>query len=193
MFVRHPITMIVLGRTTRRHLRDRGAPATKMGGRVEPTTTQTVIALAPVEVRLDDTGRRRLFLTTAVRVRDTIMPLGGRVRSSPSRYSIQLSAREHLDDLGAIEATNHSCDPSARVDFSDPARPALRATRDLRPGSEVTIDYCATEADMTVPFTCDCGAHGCYGVVRGFTHLDARRREALLPFASPFIRSLEDR
>ena len=164
-----------------------------MGGRVDPTTTQPIIALAPVEVRLDDAGRRRLFLTTAVRDGDIIVPLRGRVRTEPSRYSIQLSERGHLDDLGAIEATNHSCDPSARVDFSNPARPALRAARDLQSGSEVTIDYCATEADMTVPFTCDCGAGGCYGDVRGFTYLDARRREALLPFASPFIRSLERR
>ncbi len=92
-----------------------------------------------------------------------------------------------MDDLGAVESTNHSCAPSAYVDLAG-AEACLRALRDLRLGDEVTIDYCATEDRMDAPFDCQCGTVGCYGWIAGYAALGAPHRVALAGRLAPHLR-----
>ena len=92
--------------------------------------------------------------------------------------------------MGPIDATNHSCEPSACIDFTNAPRVALQALRDLSPGDEVSIHYCATEYDMASPFTCACDADDCVGFIRGYRHLDVRLQEALRPLLSPALRAV---
>lgn len=117
--------------------------------------------------------------------------LTGTVRPTPSRLSIQIGPDEHLDDMGPIDATNHSCEPSAFIDFAEAPDVVLRALRELAPGDEISIHYGATEYAMASPFPCECGAHTCVGIVRGYRHLDASQREAIRPLLRPSLSGRE--
>lgn len=143
-----------------------------------------------VRVDRDDSGHRRLMTTEPVASGDEILALGGVLRATPTRYSIQVAPDAHLDDMGPADATNHCCDPSAFIDFSDPERIVLRALRDLSAGDEVSIHYCATEYDMASPFDCHCGADACLGLVRGYRHVSDDVAGDLEPWLSPALHEL---
>lgn len=142
-----------------------------------------------VEIEWDAEGRRRLVMIEPIESGGEILPLEGTVRRTPTRYSIQIGEDEHLDGMGLIDATNHHCDPSAFVDFSDRDRIVLRALRDLSVSDEVSIHYCATEYDMESPFDCDCGADACIGRVRGYRYLSAKAARALESLLRPVVRA----
>ncbi|MFW6089383.1 MAG: SET domain-containing protein [Gemmatimonadota bacterium] len=143
-----------------------------------------------VQVEWDETGHRRLVTTAPVASGEEILALDGVVRATPTRYSIQIGPDEHLDDMGPIDATNHRCDPSAFIDFSDPERIVLRALRALSVWDEVSIHYCATEYDMTSPFDCHCGADACLGRIRGYRYVSDDVACDLEPWLSPVLRDL---
>ncbi|HSM09345.1 MAG TPA: SET domain-containing protein-lysine N-methyltransferase [Gemmatimonadota bacterium] len=147
---------------------------------------RTVTADA-VRVERDQSGHRRLLTTEPIASGGVILLLDGVVRAKPTRYSIQIGPDAHLDEMGPVDATNHRCDPSAFIDFSDPERIVLRAMRDLSVGDEVSIHYCATEYDMASPFDCHCGVEECLGRIRGYRYLadDVARR--LEPWLSPAL------
>jgi len=106
----------------------------------------------------------------------------------PVKYSVQIDEAVHLDETGLVDANiNHACFPNAFVDTSDPFGPSIRALIRIPGGSEVTIDYCASEDELAEPFECRCGAEGCYGVVRGFSYLTPRQRSALKDTAAPYL------
>lgn len=158
-----------------------------------PDAGRSATSAHSVSVERDDDGHRRLVTTEAIAAGHEILEIEGVRRAKPTRYSIQVARDVHLDDMGPVDATNHDCDPSAFIDFTDPGRIVLRALRDLSEGDEVSFHYCATEWDMAAPFDCRCGATGCLGRVRGYRHLsdeEARRVEAWL---SPALRSRRDR
>lgn len=144
----------------------------------------------PVRIERDETGHRRLVTTRPFTTGEEILALDGVVRSTPTRYSIQVGPDRHLDDMGPVDATNHRCDPSAFIDFSDPGRIVLRALRDLSRGDEVTIHYCATEYDMASPFDCHCGADACLGRVRGYRYVADAVTRYLEGWLSPALRAL---
>lgn len=155
-----------------------------MTGRAARRTTTS----DPVELRTDADGHRRLVATAHIATGVEILPLTGTVRPAPTRFSIQIGPDEHLDDMGPIDATNHSCEPSACIDFSRAPDLVLRALRDLAPGDEVSIHYGATEYDMASPFACGCGAETCVGTIRGYRHLDPAQRVAVRPLLRPTLR-----
>ncbi len=150
---------------------------------------QTVGADA-VRIDRDDSGHRRLMTTEPIASGEEILALGGVVRATPTRYSIQIGPDRHLDDMGPVDATNHHCDPSAFIDFSEPERIVLRALCDLAEGDEVSIHYCATEYDMASPFDCHCGAESCLGRVRGYRYVSDEVARDLEPWLSPALRTV---
>lgn len=142
----------------------------------------------PVRIERDETGHRRLVTTRPFTAGEEILALDGVVRSTPTRYSIQIGLDRHLDGMGPVDATNHHCDPGAFIDFSDPGRIVLRTLRDLSVGDEVSIHYCATEYDMASPFDCHCGAEFCLGRVRGYRYVADDVARSLEPRLSPELR-----
>ena len=145
--------------------------------------TSAVAPSAAIRIETDSDGHRRLVAAGDVAAGSAIARLEGTCVVRPTRYSIQVGSELHATDLGPIDATNHSCDPSAVVTFTDLGRPFLRARRDIPAGHEISIHYCATEFDMAVPFDCTCGAPGCFGTIRGYRHLnpaEERHLEGLL-------------
>jgi len=57
---------------------------------------------------------------------------------------------------------NHSCDPSAWLQGLD-----VVARRDIGAGEEITLEYATFYDDRLPAFSCECGARGCRGTVRG--------------------------
>jgi hypothetical protein len=131
-----------------------------------------------------------VFTTSLLRQGEEVIRMRGALVPHPTKWSIQIDEFRHLDASHFIDDDiNHSCNPSAHIDFS---QLAVLAKRDIKPGEEITIDYCATEDVLSHPFQCTCGHANCYGLVRGFRFLEATIREALRPFLSPHLRRLLD-
>jgi hypothetical protein len=68
--------------------------------------------------------------------------------------------------------------------------PKIRAGRDLAPGAELTLDYCATEEELAEPFECRYGGPRCYGTVAGFRYLTTAQRVAILEILAPHPRRI---
>ena len=93
-----------------------------------------------------------------------------RLVETASRYSIQVSATEHAEDLGVIANLNHSCDPNVVVDVE---RREVRALRLISPGEELAFFYPSTEWNMAAPFECSCGSSACLRWIAGAHSVDA--------------------
>jgi len=65
-----------------------------------------------------------------------------------------------VNDPNILNWVNHSCNPSAELLVVKNESPRLRATRDISPNEEITVDYNKTETGGTkVP--CTCGDKNC--------------------------------
>ena len=79
-----------------------------------------------------------------------IYVLTGKVLSSPTRTSIQISNSKHIEDkLGKY--INHSCDPSVRVEDNK-----LISVKEINDSDSITFNYNDTEDLMSNPFKCHC-------------------------------------
>lgn len=113
----------------------------------------------------------RLVTVEAIPAGTQVASFAGAARlAAPTRYTIQVSEREHVEDLGIFLNLNHSCDPSLWIDT---ATLTAHTLRDLAPGDELTFFYPSTEWEMAAPFDCLCGAAGCLGRIGGAKDLPA--------------------
>ncbi len=155
------------------------------------------IVHGPVAVRVSG-GYAGLYATGSLGRSETVLVMRGVVRPSPSRYSVQIGLRWHLEPL--LDAgrplgedgylwgfVNHGCDPNVRVDVGRRSMVALRA---IEAGDELVFDYNTTEWSVVAPFDCRCEAADCYGWVRGFKHLASHHQERALPVAAAHIKCL---
>ena len=93
---------------------------------------------------------------------------GYRLTGAPTYQTIQISAHEHIEELGVLAYLNHSCRPTTVVDTS---ALAVSAARDIAAGEELTFFYPSTEWEMDRPFVCLCGAPQCIRLVAGAKYL----------------------
>lgn len=127
-----------------------------------------------------------VFTSEAISAGELLLVLAPVFLDHPERHTIQVDERVHQSGTGHLDAfLNHACAPSTIFDFE---RLELRAARPLAAGEEVNFNYLSSEWDLDSPFTCQCGAPGCHGLIRGFRHLNAEQQEALAPVASPYLR-----
>src|ERR1043165_6438461 len=123
------------------------------GPEPDMTTAQGFLGVA----RLD--GNYHAVATHPVAAGELIAELNGRISDRPSRYTIQLDDRHHLDlpenadltdvmDRYAWRFLNHSCDANSAVRGR-----TLVAIRPIARLEEITFNYNTTEYDMAAPFT----------------------------------------
>ena len=115
---------------------------------------------SPIEVR-DNDGYKGIFATEDIPEDSVIFYLKGTITTQPTRYTIQMGPREHLnfpairrpnDDLNYCwQYLNHSCEPNGYMNTSEFT---FRALRDIAAGEEITFNYLTTESEMAVPFNC---------------------------------------
>ena len=119
----------------------------------------------------------------------TIRESDAEVRTEPSKFTIHIGRGRHLY-AESVMRMNHSFEPTIRLELpaqhTDDADAllVLVADRKIEPGDPITFDYNTTEWEMAEPFACA----GTGRQVRGFKHLSAPEREAMLGRALPHIR-----
>ena len=72
-----------------------------------------------------------------------------------TRYSLTFDGIR-IEPTGSLRFLNHSCSPNAF--FVDRW---LEALGEIDDGEEITIDYLATESEITTGFKCTCGSKKC--------------------------------
>ena len=147
-------------------------------------------------VRVDHTGGVMGAAAVAARranpgdVLMTIRESDAEVRTEPSKFTIHIGRGRHLYPGDVLMRMNHSFEPTIRLELpaqhTDDADAllVLVADRQIEPGDPITFDYNTTEWEMAEPFACA----GTGRQVRGFKHLSAPEREAMLGRALPHIR-----
>ncbi|MEV5715004.1 SET domain-containing protein-lysine N-methyltransferase [Amycolatopsis mediterranei] len=158
--------------------------------------TDIIEARRAAVVRSD--GEYRLVTNQAVPAGALLFTLDGELTATPTRYTVQLDERRHVDlpagcpleevlDRYYWRFMNHACEPAAAIRGR-----SVVSLRAIPAWSEITFHYASTEYDMAEPFPCECGGRRCDGVIQGFRYLTARRREDLRPLLSPYLLAVLD-
>ena len=143
----------------------------------------TFIECLTIGARGDRTG---VFTVASILKGAVIVKMQGDLLASPNEYSIQIDTHKHLGKGGLIDdEMNHSCDANAKIEFTDLT---IRAKRQITPGEEVCINYCATEDNLANIFRCDCGSAHCYGIVTGCQYLSREQRDSIKDELSPYLK-----
>lgn len=128
----------------------------------------------------------------------------GKGTPEKSRHTIHVELGIHVDCIGALRYTNHSCSPNAELIFharnnviseelSDRGQRLfwyLNADRDILKDEPITIDYNLIEYTTIEEFDCVCQSPNCLRRIRGFKFLSKEERDKRLPFASPVVLKL---
>ncbi len=164
-------------------------------GQVSPYQTEA----SGVHVRRKESGQFGLFASRGFRSGEVVLQLAGTLTNLPTRWSIQIGSRLHLDAcVGDSEAAgrhpypwrflNHSCAPTVRI-----AAPEVIAIDDIAEGDELTFDYNTTELEIAEPFFCECQRPTCrQQKIRGFMHLSHPERKRIAHLLSPHIVQIYD-
>ncbi len=78
-------------------------------------------------------------------------------------HTVQFDVNKHIYCDDAARYTNHSCNPTATLDFTTYT---LKANKDIKEGSEITFNYLTTEWIMNSPFECNCN-ESCMKNIKG--------------------------
>jgi len=109
------------------------------------------------------------------------------------RLVLQIDEHHYLWSAheGPADWVNHSCEPNAGL--QGPV--CLVARRRIRPGEQVTYDYCMSDGSDYDEFPCRCGSARCRGVVSGADwrrpELWARYQGAFSPYLARRIAALQ--
>ena len=125
---------------------------------------------------------------------EALFHVDGATTDRPSRYSIQIDERTHIDfEPGATleeiivgcpwRFLNHSCEPNAVLRGRN-----FVALRAIAAGEDVTYNYNTTESDLAAPFDCRCGHDLCVGRISGFAHLPPVEQTRLRPWLADYLR-----
>ena len=129
-----------------------------------------------------------MFPTDEIPAGALIVTLRGIPSGCPTRHTVQINDTLHIDEAGLIDGhINHSCAANSFVDSSIPLQPVIRAFHSIPTGSEITINYCASEDQLAEPFECICGNEDCYRIVRGYSKLTPDQRRELGSEVSPYL------
>ncbi len=128
-----------------------------------------------VEVRSSGINRRGVFCTRPIKKGEVLAVWGGYIITQRQFDDYARTHFKNIEDYatkiadgfylvsspkGGLEDDdffNHSCNPNAGIK----GHIMMVAMRAIRPGEEVTYDYCMTDADFAYRFACTCGAPHC--------------------------------
>lgn len=115
------------------------------------------------EVRISSISGKGLFATSLIKANETVVSWHPKVLSREEADALPTSEHHYLypdgDKMLYMQAPerymNHSCEPNTHV-----AGKSDVATRDIKPGEEITSDYMDLETEN---FNCKCGSTNCRG------------------------------
>jgi len=94
------------------------------------------------------------------------------------RYAYPVSEELFIlwdEDPSEWAPQNHSCKPNTAFDGLN-----VLATRDIKSGEELTLDYAQFLDENMEPFQCQCGTAGCRGLIEGIKNNSLTEREQQL-------------
>ena len=162
-----------------------------------------------VEVREVKNKGKGIFSLKDFREGEHILDIAGEIIETKDPPSYPEEIREHWAPIGKkgdvflfIEPNspwkymNHSCDSNAGI-VNDRE---LIASRDIRKGEEITIDYSSldiellTQGEKRLMMNCMCGSGNCRKVITTFDMLNKKNQDKLKGFLNPYLRKkyLED-
>jgi len=130
-----------------------------------------------------------LFTTRSIRSGEKILEFEQTFVKIPTNISMQVGEHKHqlsTDPTIPENFVNHSCEPTAYVDF---ATLTLYALKTLTPGEEITFNYCTSDWGSTDAFECRCHSPRCKKDITGFKHLSLEERLEIKDFLSPYLQS----
>lgn len=102
---------------------------------------------------------------------------------------IGVSKTVWIDPVGHAKYLNHSCNPNAGIK----GKVTVVALKDIKKGSEITIDYSTTEIDTLWYMKCDCGEKNCRKTVRSIQSLPKEVFEKYSPYIPKYFMSIYNR
>jgi len=94
------------------------------------------------------------------------------------RYAYPVSEELFIlwdEDPSEWAPQNHSCEPNTAFDGLN-----VLATRAIKTGEELTLDYAQFLDENMEPFQCQCGSAGCRGLIEGIKNNSLTEREQQL-------------
>ncbi|MCX7927250.1 MAG: SET domain-containing protein-lysine N-methyltransferase [Candidatus Omnitrophica bacterium] len=132
-----------------------------------------------VEVRRSGIDRRGVFAKSTIKKDEIIAIWGGHIITEGQFRQLKKKEFPDIDDYatkiakgfylvsspkGVLEDDdffNHSCQPNAGIK----GHIMMVAMRRIKPGEEITYDYCMTDADFNYSFRCQCGLPNCRKII----------------------------
>jgi len=99
--------------------------------------------------------------------------MNGNLSTEMTLHSLQLGPNLHLDDPYCAGKVLHSCQPNSWLDTDTRL---FHATRMIRRGELLTMDYDQTEDILYRAFFCCCGSPNCRGFIGGRLATKPRRK-----------------
>jgi hypothetical protein len=131
-------------------------------------------------------GEKGLFATQDVAENKILITYDGPIIDHSTRLSIQIDDDKHIEGTENSNAfLNHSCDPTAYVDWNGIC---LRARRRILAGEEISCNYFTTDYDLREKFTCTCDSPKCKGGIKGFKYLTKEEQLELESWLPSFLK-----
>lgn len=100
-----------------------------------------------------------VFTQRALNVGKQIAYFEGYEIDYETTYSLTFG-NKRIEPTGILKHLNHSCSPNALFQER-----WLIASREIKPGEEITIDYMSTEPNISHHFQCNCVSKNCKGKI----------------------------
>jgi uncharacterized protein len=115
--------------------------------------------IPPGQFVIEYTGER-------ISIRETTRRFEKLWRAGKKKFCFMRASERVIIDGGVngsgAELINHSCDPNL-VKHRTRARVFYHSSKPIRPGEELTVDYCFSKTSL--PVACHCGARTCRGTI----------------------------
>lgn len=127
-------------------------------------------------------GYARVIATAPIAKNENILSVSGNILPAPNKYTIQIAPDKHLESFTSDYTDtdslwrfiNHSCKPNCAINITNRM---LFALQEIKTGEEITFDYNTTEAEISSPFVCNCGAKNCLKYIRGYKYLNREQSQ----------------
>jgi hypothetical protein len=120
---------------------------------------------------------------------EDVVVIGRITRIVPKRtnHSFQIAYNQHVDLDEPARLINHSCDPNCGIQQNVFGGYSFIAMRKIKPGEEITWDYCMSEYISIAVSTCLCGSQLCRGSIRGWKYLPLQLKKKYADFTAPYL------
>jgi hypothetical protein len=115
-------------------------------------------------VRKDDQTGFGVISHKGFKKGDIVAAINGELINEIRQHSLQIEPGVHLYDIHFSGYFLHSCSPNV---FLDMKNRLVIATRKIKPGEYLLMDYAQTEDHLYKQFVCSCGSRNCRGWITG--------------------------